>query len=277
MGGGGNPISTVANTVANGANRVGAAANNVTGALGPAGNVLLPGVAATGAVANTAGHAAGVAANHPGALTGALVAPFSGVSTLAGHVLDRNNEAGGGAKSPSDMAREQQSNQEKTEAGLVQMAREKYDPGNAQTLEQQQRLKGSTVAAGRQQADDQLAAGLTNHRIQMARAGGLGGVGDEGGRGNLLAQYYGQLANAENLGRSAVSDAQLARMQQLGATEDLIHGQKITDAAGLYRDQAALANAATNRTLLNQFVGSQAPTLAQLYGSYAQSQAYRGG
>jgi hypothetical protein len=178
-------------------------------------------------------------------------------------------------KAPSS-AEQLQAEQEATQNRLVQAARTKYDPGNADTLAQQQQLKDATVASARQQADDQLGAGITQHRIQMAESGGLGGTGDEAGRGNLLAQYYNALGNAEARGRAAVSTDELNRANELGTIESRIHGQSITDASGLYRDAAAYANAATNKALLNNTVGTVAPTLANAYASNSIANAYKG-
>ncbi len=218
------------------------------------------------------------------------------VATVGGSELNRNqginyggkNDAlfGGAKKYQNSLAvadaKERQAAQEKNEANLLERANAQFGVGlnpEAQANASRMRARRDAAArgafgAGRQEAEQEYASGLSDTRATLARAG-LTGSGVEGqARNDLLARYFGGITQAQQAGAKAGQAVDTGATTSRLALRSGIRGGQITDTTGLGSEIAGLNAQGSNGALWENSVGKFLPVAAQQYGNRRLANAF---
>lgn len=178
--------------------------------------------------------------------------------------------------------REAQAKAAANEANLLERADSTYGVGlnpEAQANASRMRVRRDAAtnrafSSAREAADQDYATGLSDTRANLARSG-LTGSGVEGqAKSDLLAKYFGQIAQgqqgAQQVGQQLDTGATTSRLALRGN----IRGGQITDTTGLGAEIAGLNAQGSNAGIWDTAAGKFLPTAAQSFSNNRLSQAY---
>jgi hypothetical protein len=178
--------------------------------------------------------------------------------------------------------RARQAEKEKAEADLLTRADAQFGVGlNPEAQANASRMRArrsaatqSTFGAGRQEAEQEYATGLSDTRATLARAGLIGSGVEGQARSDLLARYFGGITEAKQAGEKAGQAVDTGATTSRLALRSGIRGGQITDTTGLGSEIAGLNAQGSNGALWENAIGKFMPVAAQQYGNRRLATAY---